>query len=63
MLSPSLPPSMIVSPGSNRSASPPIAWSVISPAGSITHAARGFSSLAAKSARVLAPQCHQHQAL
>ncbi len=41
---------MIVSPGSSTSASAAIVLSVISPAGTITHAVRGFSSLAAKSA-------------
>ena len=35
---------MIASPGSSTSASAVIVWSVMSPAGTITQAARGFSS-------------------
>ena len=35
---------MIVSPSSSTSASAAIVWSVISPAGTITHAVRGLSS-------------------
>ena len=40
---------MITSPGSSTSESAAIVLSVMSPAGTITHAARGFSSFAAKS--------------
>ena len=46
---------MIVSPGSSTSASAVIVLSVMSPAGTITHAARGFSSFSAKSASEEAP--------
>ena len=46
---------MIVPPGSIASASCAIVESVISPAGTITQAARGGSSAATKSATVLAP--------
>jgi hypothetical protein len=50
-----LPPSTIVSPGSRTSANDPIVSSVIRPAGTITHAVRGFSSLEAKSGSESAP--------
>ena len=46
---------MIVSPGSSTSASAAIVLSVMSPAGTITQAARGFSSFAAKSSSDVAP--------
>jgi hypothetical protein len=40
---------MIVSPSSSTSASEAIVLSVMSPAGTMTHAARGFSSFATNS--------------
>ena len=46
---------MITSPGSNTSATDRIVFDVISPAGTITQAARGVSSFAANSSSVLAP--------
>ena len=46
---------MIVSPGSIACASSAIVRSVISPAGTITQAVRGLSSLATKSAIESAP--------
>ena len=46
---------MITSPASNTSANELIVFDVISPAGTITHAARGFWSLAANSSSDVAP--------
>ena len=46
---------MIMSPDSIRSPSALIVWPVISPAGTITHAARGTESLLTKSASELEP--------
>ena len=48
------PPSITASPGSSRSASSSSVWPVMA-AGSISHAALGFSSFATKSARDVAP--------
>jgi hypothetical protein len=50
-----LPPSMMASPGSISFASASMVSSVIRPAGSITHAVRGFSSFLTKSSSALAP--------
>ena len=46
---------MIASPASSFAASSLTVLSVISPAGTMTHAARGFSSLATKSSSESAP--------
>ena len=46
---------MIISPGSIREPSASIVWPVMSPAGTITHAARGTESLPTKSASELEP--------
>ena len=49
-----LPPSTIVSPASRCSTSSAICASVASPAGTMIHVTRGFSSFATSSATVLA---------
>ena len=46
---------MIMSPGSIRDPSASIVWPVMSPAGTITQAARGADSLLTKSASELEP--------
>ena len=50
-----LPPSTIVSPGSSSVSNSSIIASVASPAGTMTHTARGFDSLSTSSGSEKAP--------